>query len=67
MALEYPIIEDAPPSFYGPRLHEPAFVEALRQACSMNEKHKAECQRVIRYMRSDDWSKYYELVELAKT
>jgi len=67
MALEYPIIADAPPAFYGPRLHEPAFVEALRQSCSMDEKHKAECQRVIRYMRSDDWSKYYELVELAKT
>jgi hypothetical protein len=66
MALEYPIIADAPPAFYGPRLHEPAFVEALRQSCSMDEKHKAECQRVIRYMRSDDWSKYYELVELAK-
>ena len=34
---EYPVLEDAPPSFYGPRLHEPAFVETVRQACSMED------------------------------
>ena len=64
---EYPVLEDAPPSFYGPRLHEPAFVETVRQACSMEDKHQHECQRTIRYMEADDWSAYYKLVELAKT
>ena len=67
ISLEYPILEDAPPSFYGPRLHEPAFVEAVRQACSMSDEHKAECQRALRYMKADDWSVYHQLVELAQS
>ena len=64
--LEYPILESAPPSFYGPKMHEPAFVEAVRQACSMDIRFNSECQRALRYMKADDWSVYYKLVELAK-
>ena len=67
ISLEYPILENAPPAFYGPKLHEPAFVEAVRQACSMDDNHKSECQRALRYMKSDDWSVYYKLVELAQS
>lgn len=66
-SAEYPVLAEAPPSFYGPRMNEPAFVEAVKQACLMSAEHQHEAQRMIRYMKPNDWSTYYKLVELSKS
>ena len=64
--VEYPILETASPSWYGPRLAHGAFVEALRQANSMHEKHAKESQKILGQMNPTDWKAYYKLVELEK-
>ena len=65
-AAEYPILQDCPVEFYAPRMKEPAFVEVVRQACSM-PNHKHDAMKAIRYMKKNDWSKYYELVILSRS
>ena len=50
-SAEYPVLAEAPPSFYGPRMSEPAFVEAVKQAGTI----KAEFQQ-----RSSENAQIYE-------
>ena len=66
-AAEYPILTDCPVDFYAPRMKEPAFVEVVRQACSMPDRFKQDAMKTIRYMKKNDWSKYYELVILSRS
>ena len=66
-AAEYPILQDCPVEFYAPRMKEPAFVEVVRQACSMPDRFKQDAMKAIRYMKKNDWSKYYELVILSRS
>ena len=66
-AAEYPILQDCPVEFYAPRMKEPAFVEVVRQACSMPDRFKQDAMKAIRYMKRNDWSKYYELVILSRS
>ena len=66
-AAEYPILTDCPVEFYAPRMKEPAFVEVVRQACSMPDRFKQDAMKTIRYMKKNDWSKYYELVILSRS
>lgn len=66
-AAEYPILQDCPVEFYAPRMKEPAFVEVVRQACAMPDQFKQDAMKAIRYMKKNDWSKYYELVVLSRS
>lgn len=64
---EYPILETASPSWYGPRLAYAGFVEALRQANIMDEKYRSQATRMLSQMDPNDMGVYYDLVELAKS
>ena len=66
-SAEYPVLAEAPPSFYGPRMSEPAFVEAVKQAGTIKAELQHEAQRMLRYMKTNDWTTYYKLVELAQS
>lgn len=64
-SAEYPVLAEAPASFYGPKMDDPAFVEAVRQACTLSAEHQHEAQRLLRYHNKNDWSVYYKLEALA--
>jgi len=64
---EYPILDTASPSWYGPRLAYGGFVEALRQANSMEEKHRSEATRLLSQMDPKDYAVYYKLLTMSNT
>ncbi|MCH9834337.1 recombinase RecT [bacterium] len=62
---EYPALSLVKPSFYGPRLAVPAWVETMRHVCSITDDEKrSEGLNVIKQMQPDDWSAYDYILSL---
>ena len=61
---QYPQIADCPPHIYGPRITEPAYSELVSVLNKVPEEYINEAQKLLTYMKKNDWTKVNEFFDL---
>ena len=61
---QYPKLVDCPPNIYGPRICEPAYAELVAELDRIPDEYINEAQRLMTYMKKNDWNKVNEFFDL---